>query len=555
MKKIIALILAAALIFLSGCSVPFNELFQKEGLVEIEGLEENITSISTACKGEKYWLAVGMVCESEEIYSYSLYLINPKTAKVKSFVSLKDCPLEDIFGARYDDDGNILVYNDYTKQCVRYSPKLERISGAESYTPVNTDELGKDNESVDESFSHYDSFAYDYYEYDKNERVNCYAFYDESDKLYFADGERFSPSSGSGKRVLGSLIKDGEYSREELVIYDFSSGKIINQVVSPDYGINKSVCLIGSYMAADSAFVMFEEGSGEPEGDEQAEYKNHYFIWNYNLGRKDAEFEMRTMTAEQIKAENSALIKEIKELYGIDIYINKANQETLDKDEVYALDLTATPYKAYVAIRAIKYFFTNFPENFIKEIYTGMEHIETGGFEIYIAKDIVGFPNAYANTWGEKFEIALETNGFSINTFSHEFMHIIDARLEDYYWEENLDDLWSENNPEGFEYLGYEDFGAEGWEEVDYSDYEDYFVSLYAMSAATEDRADTFSSLFDYGGGDYVSEKPYWYKEGTALAQKAVFLCAAIRGAFPSMKNAPVQRWEKSIAEDLQAKG
>lgn len=576
MKKAICIFLSLCLVFLSGCSVIFKP---KTGLIEISGLDENTSYIAAADFDGRYWLLLsgifvprqegetakeeaqaeqGENADSEEYegeepegdFYYALNLVNPKSGRLIKSLSLKDCPLKDIFGAKYDD-GGILVYDEYNKKCVSYSADLKQAGKTEKYTFTENEALAGKNENTNDSFSTFDSFCYDYTEYYSDTRVNAYAFYGDEKNLYFANGERLSPSSGIDMRVLGTKIKSGEFSSEEIMIYDFSSSLIINSINTPDYGADKSVSLSKSVLKENSAFLSVEEGKSTDEGDEQEEYFNHCYIWNYSLDEKNIPFKSEKLGAEEIEKKNKDICEGIKNSYGIAVHINEANEETKAEDEVYALTLDASAYEVYRTLIGIGSFFKKLPDGFVKETYTGIEHTDSSGFDIFIGGDIVGFPTAYANIWGERFAISLKTRGFNVSTFAHEFMHIIDARLEDFYWDEGLDNKWNEFNPEGFEYLGYQDMGAEGWEDMDFSKFESFFATSYCMSAATEDRADTFASLFDYGTGDYTDSKPYWYKPGTAVAKKAVFLCEAIRKAYPCLKNAGVQPWEKSINSDL----
>ena len=599
MKKIICVLLACSIILLSGCSA----LFQPQtGLIEIQGLDEYTDSVLSADFNGESWvllatafvpdensqaatepptepeteptteeIAQEVAAPSEEAeegsdpeeeeyieepqgnWYYTINIINPKNARVKKSIEVKDCPIENYLGIKFDGEGNIVAYNEYEKKCVTYSPDLKEVSKVKNYEHIEYNERAKNNVFFDDSFSCFESFAYDYNEYDKANRVAGYMFYDDNENIYLSNKERFSPNCGYDRRILGSLIEDKIQSSEELRIYDFSTSTVINKIKTPAYGEKRSASSGISFLRDGSAFIsVFDFPTEETEGAESAEeiYYNHYYIWNYSLDAQNTPFEVKKRSPEALEEENEALCREFNESYGIDVHLNEANQYTLDNDEIYALELDATPYKLYSTLIGMKSFFDALPDGFVKETYTGMEHIEVEGFDIYIGSRVKGYPNAYANRWNEKFQIAIGAYTFSVATFAHEYMHIIDARLDDLYWEEGLDILWSEYNPKGFEYLGYQENNPESWEKIDFSKHENDFVSFYAMSEATEDRADTFSSLFTFTADEY-SEKPYWYKENTPAAKKALFLCKSIRKAFPCMKNAPVQPWEEALKNEL----
>ena len=568
MKKLISVLLLLSIVFLGGCSAMF---VPASGLAEINGLDKNTNYVLSAELGEKYWVLLSSVfipdsSEQEEVsadtvqevpeeevqgeYYYQLTLVDPDTAKVVRSADIKDCPFEDITGVSFDKDGNIVVFNEFDKVSALYSKKLKKKSEKLPYEVQDTDAKAKKNKIIDDSFSRFETFASDYIEFLGDKRVNAYAFYGEDNKIYLAENERFSPFCGYEKRVLGTMITEAIESKETIRVYDFATSTLVNEIKTPDYGKGRYASLSNAVLRGESAFLVVGDGSKDGVDDDET-FTNHYYLWYYNDSPLAQPFEAESVTQEQLEGKNRQLCKQIQKDYGIEVLINQPNQSTLDKDEVYSLVLTATPYKVYYTLTGLCAFFAKLPAGLVTEVYTGMEHIHPKGFRIYLAKEIVGYPNAYANRWGDYFEMALSTDCFSTDTLSHEFMHLMDARLDDCYWEENLDDVWSESNPEGFEYMGYEEDEGTEWDEKLCEKYEAAFITRYAMSAATEDRADTFSSLFSCGIYNDDGEKPYWYKQGTAAAQKAVLLCGMIRAAFPCMNGAPIQPWETPIAGDL----
>ena len=125
-------------------------------------------------------------------------------------------------------------------------------------------------------------------------------------------------------------------------------------------------------------------------------------------------------------------------------------------------------------------------------------------------------------------------------------MHILEARIDNYYINETDEIFWEKwysLNPEGFDYTGYDNEYS-----LEFEDFEDSFVSSYSLTTDCEDRAEIFSRLFTYD----ENELPYWFKYGNKLSVKAIFLCEAIRAAYPSMKNLPAQQWEKPIRQYLE---
>ena len=74
--------------------------------------------------------------------------------------------------------------------------------------------------------------------------------------------------------------------------------------------------------------------------------------------------------------------------------------------------------------------------------------------------------------------------------------------------------------------------------------YQEYFVSAYSTANPAEDRAEVFMNLFNSGSYD---EEPYWITESPYAKEKAVFLCQAIRKAYPAMQDIERAYWEKWI--------
>ena len=547
MKKIICALLAFSIIFLSACSA-FPS--RQAGLIEIQGLDEKTSSVLSVAFSKKHWVVLCNTYSQEENGTESFYntinLINPKTATVEKSVRIPDYELEDFSDIKSDEDGNIIAYDSYLNRCIVYSSDLKQVSDVQKYSEEEYFPY-RSNVFYDESFSDYESFAYDYQKYDENQRISGYLFNNDSNNIYITNKENFLPNSGYETRVLGSVINESEKAFKELRIYDFSSSQIINSIITPDYGADRIVSLGMSAIDKKSAFITiydhyFDENTG-PKGI----ITRHFYIWNYTLDKKNTSFDYRKISKKRLKKENKKLCRQIKRRYGVRVHLNEPNQQTLEGNEKYSLELDASQFRLFSVLIGIDCFFDMLPKGFIKQTYTSLENYNPKGLQIYIGNKIKGSISGYTEKKENYFEIALATDDFSIRTLAHEFMHIIDARLKDYYWEKDLNTLWHSLNRKGFEYLGDDE---EKHNKIDFVEYEYDFVSRYAMTNEAEDRADTFEVLFIRSLNN-ETQTPLWFKEGKPAAKKAIFLCKAIRKAFPCMKNAPVQPWEEPIKNEL----
>lgn len=536
MKRIISLLMIAAMLFLCGCSnyvLPKTEPKEehKEGLIEIEGISENAGDVlSTDFQGDHLLLVTTKIVGDD--YSYLIYQINAKKLKIDKVNEISEFPFEQVEGAKYTDNGNILVYNGYESQCVTYDTDMHKISDIEDYKVTDPYEEARKNKMVDDSFACYESFA----EYSTNdelgEPLQAFAFYDDKDRIYLADECNIVTQYASMGRTVLSSENSANLEKETLVVCDYSDNVIINRTETKTFE-NKNFYILTGDISSDYVFISAQIEDKYPENDNYKS-ENKYYIWNYKIGAENKPLATTPVMESEFEEMNNKIVNEMKDEYGIDIFINKPNEYTENKDEDYTLKLDASPLKVYFTLKQIRGFLTHLPQGFVKEMYTGFGDSGTKRFEIYIGSEITGTSSAYANCWGNTMEIALSTQAFNIGTLAHEFCHIIDRRIYETY--DDFDMEWNKLNPENFSYFGYNNEN-----DVEFENMDDYFISLYSLSAEVEDRAEIFSNLFTASTYD---EAPTWFTEDEHIIKKAEFLCKAIRDAFPCMQNIETADWE-----------
>ena len=123
-----------------------------------------------------------------------------------------------------------------------------------------------------------------------------------------------------------------------------------------------------------------------------------------------------------------------------------------------------------------------------------------------------------------------------METVYHEFSHIIDKRLE---WDATLrsealfsEEAWLSLQPEGFRYAhSYTNIPAD----TQTYEYSGYFISSYAMTFPTEDRATLMSLVISYT--DALSGNP-------AMKEKIRYYATCIRDCFDTEGWPEKTAWE-----------
>ena len=196
--------------------------------------------------------------------------------------------------------------------------------------------------------------------------------------------------------------------------------------------------------------------------------------------------------------------------------------------------------KAYKEVEAIAEdrLLDKLPAGFLRELYSGMPDSDTDrdSLHVYLVRNIPGDASAFANAWMEPMMVCFATEEYLPSQLPHEFMHLIDYRLNQYNARvgRDLENEWSRLSP----WWAYDSWLTDKQQQ----EVEGYFVSLYARTNSTEDRAETFQALFD--SEEPVSEQ-WWYAEHPGVQAKAAYLVKAIRAAFPSVQAVEAACWEK----------
>lgn len=595
MKKAVCVLLAVSIVFLTSCSITdktdnktknadsngffsglfengFGGLLEKE-LVEVKNMDENVFEVlcSAYKEDEAALVTVANVPNSED-EKFALCFLDIKKGEITSSVDLKDCPIKQYGEIEYDADGNVFIINAARKKRVKFTKETNSFGKAEKVQLPSEDELGKKSKFYTNSFSVYDN-CIQCTNIIENTSVNAVSFYSEPDAVYINEKEDYYVNSGVDKKIIVNFY-DKTNDEYLLRVYDYETQTIINELKPEPIEGMKNAYTTYSSIFGDASLIRVEysdydeteDGLGEDEkepedlgevrpdeeetDDEEnmiddaaynGNFKDIWYIWNYNVNAKNTPFESTRITLDEIKEINKKFCQDIKKKYGINVYIDKVNEFEDQNDKRFGYKFGTAPYSAYITLRYLNAFLDVLPNGFVKEIYTGFDD-SVEGLDIYIVKRIKsdeGF-TGYANNSMERYYICLDSSGVDSTLIPHEFMHLIEARIDfEYGYLGYFDELWAKNNPKGFEYVGV---GNEG--DVDFSKYTKYFATSYSMTTPMEDRADMFMGMFSAG---LDGEAPYWYQKDTKLAKKAKFLAKSIRKAYPSMQDAEIQPWEKYL--------
>ena len=271
----------------------------------------------------------------------------------------------------------------------------------------------------------------------------------------------------------------------------------------------------------------------------------YLMFWNTDTAQAGENLSMTPLGA--VKAPESVLDKElyqkVEELsrrFGLDIRIGE--QCALDYTH-YQADAFTDPYQLRYALNALELAFSSYPEGFLNQLPFGtMQQIRIELVDNLRGKDGMDtHPAAVGGFAQENFDhylIVFDSLALDTQTVYHELSHVIDKHLQ---WDASLrpqalfsEEAWLSLQPEGFRYAdsyidmpdataGYENSG--------------YFVSRYAMTFPTEDRATLMAVI--------MSDKTV-LQENPGMAEKMRYYAACIRDCFDTEGWPETTLWEQA---------
>lgn len=348
------------------------------------------------------------------------------------------------------------------------------------------------------------------------------------------DGEAAAFSRFEGSVELLShrqhlLVTDESY--RELTLYD-SSGGFVSQCILSDT----------EYASIGTEPVWSDLWQGYFFRDT---YDNaaHLMFWDTGIVQVGEDLALSPVEADtdtEYDSDNALhkRARELSERFGIDIRV--AEQCALDYTHYEAVALT-DPSLVSSRLDILERALSRYPEGFFGQLpYGYLSHIRIELVAELRAKEgIDSHPDAvrgFAQSSDDCYVIVLNGLSFNETTIYHEFSHIIDKRLD---WDSSLrydalfsEAAWKELQPEGFDYAySYSDM-PNATAKFENSG---YFVSQYAMTYPTEDRATLMALAISDGEA---------LKDSPAMAEKMRYYAACIRDCFDTDGWPDTAPWE-----------
>ena len=347
------------------------------------------------------------------------------------------------------------------------------------------------------------------------------------------DAVTFTLSEGLAKLLPGRrqlLITDG--SHRELSTYDLR-GKFLSRCSLPEIEF--------SSVGTDLIWSGYWQGYFFRDTYDNAA---HLMFWDTGTTQEGEDLPVVPLGAVQapenvIEKELYQRVQALSQRFGLDIRI--AEQCALEYTH-YQADALTDPYQLRDALNILELAFSSYPDGFLRQLPFGaLQQIRIELVDNLRGKDSMDTHPASVDGFAQEsfdhYLIVFDTLSLDTQTVYHEFSHVIDKHLE---WDAALrpealfsEDTWLSLQPDGFRYA---------YSYVDMPDataaYENsgYFVSSYAMTFPTEDRA-TLMSLI-------MSDKTV-LQENPSMAEKMRYYAACIRDCFDTEGWPETALWEQ----------
>lgn len=548
MKKSFAILLSLVFVFLVGCS-DLSSLVVKEqaGFVQMDIQAEYLQDAHSICSKDDLIVFMTSVlrdkqgnfvqAQSEEDYEKNTiynYIVeyNARKNKLINVFELKDCPIKEIWGIELEDD-KIVVFSDSEKKNAYYDLDMNFIELTDR-TVVDELEIAKKSSFFTEGSGAYDGYCC----FNGTNNMQYIFFYDNPEELYIFDADYSYQPNYLDKATNNMLCESfsGDSNTAEFRIVDYRNANELNfasinaKELGYEYISTNSSCLGNKYVVCVEYFG----------NDDSEDFSYGMYCWNYNIEPENKALDIKKYTS--LDSVNSQTIADIKQKYNVDIHIN---EECDNIDGMVKCDEDINSLYLYDDLHALNVFFSSLPDGMVKEIYSGFydENFEHDGIRIDIVSqityenDITNSVAAFAQRWSNPMEVCFSYNSMGLGTIAHEFMHLLDHRIDDYLNHSEsvgIYESWDKLN-KGYEH----DYDENEELHPQYTFDDKNFVSDYAASNGEEDRAVIFEYLYTSHGD---SSKPWMEPE--RINKKVTYLTELIKNAFPSAQKTDNIYWE-----------
>ena len=506
------------------------------GLVEVTGLElseEDGFFGLYAAEGMGYVLLCRWDAQAQ-VLRYRLAALDPATAAAVSVTALDPFP-EALNPTDLAITGTeLLLIDEYGERCAAFD-RDGRFLGLRDYPTMGRENLGWQNRLLnDDCFRKEQTYA-SFTDGTGAEFSQLVAFYDEADRIHALKEPCDELSAVAGHRLLTrNHREDGGLS---CVLSDLDAALRLGEILLHPSDVAGARWVEPCGAAIGEDWVLLAAGWC---GD--TETRTFRVLFWYPDPAEEAPLEQEILD-EPFFTERIAALKAELEALGLTLHLDEAPAPEQTPTTGLAVsesvcDVGASLFGQYRILAGLKAFADKLPADFLRELYSGMPDSDTDrdSLHVYLVRNIPGDASAFANAWMEPMMVCFATEEYLPSQLPHEFMHLIDYRLNQYNARvgRDLENEWSRLSP----WWAYDSWLTDKQQQ----EVEGYFVSLYARTNSTEDRAETFQALFD--SEEPVSEQ-WWYAEHPGVQAKAAYLVKAIRAAFPSVQAVEAACWEK----------
>ena len=506
------------------------------GLVEVTGLElseEDGFFGLYAAEGMGYVLLCRWDAQAQ-VLRYRLAALDPATAAAVSVTALDPFP-EALNPTDLAITGTeLLLIDEYGERCAAFA-RDGRFLGLRDYPTMGRENLGWQNRLLnDDCFRKEQTYA-SFTDGTGAEFSQLVAFYDETDRIHALKEPCDELSAAAGHRLL--TRNHGEDGGLSCVLSDLDAALRLGEILLHPSDVAGARWVEPCGAAIGEDWVLLAAGwCGE------ADARTYRVLFWYPDPAEEAPLEQEILD-EPFFTERIAALKAELEALGLTLHLDEAPAPEQTPTTGLAVsesvcDVGASLFGQYRILSGLKAFADKLPAGFLRELYSGMPDSDTDrdSLHVYLVRNIPGDASAFANAWMEPMMVCFATEEYLPSQLPHEFMHLIDYRLNQYNAGvgRDLENEWSRLSP----WWAYDSWLTDKQQQ----EVEGYFVSLYARTNSTEDRAETFQALFD--SEEPVSEQ-WWYAEHPGVQAKAAYLVKAIRAAFPSVQAVEAACWEK----------
>ena len=352
--------------------------------------------------------------------------------------------------------------------------------------------------------------------------------------MYYYSPDGSAPVCIVGNGSYFALPDDGylleiSYENIDLRLYDLQ-GKLISEACVMEYPSGYTDTDLIWNESLDGFFFLFR-GYDETR---------RLLFWDISKGTDGEDLTFTPVPEpDEVQQQLEAQAEILEQKYGVTILVGDECDTIFD---AFSATQTADWEQVTAALNTLDRALSVYPEGFLRQL----RYDNIRGIQLQLVCDLWADGNgrygdgyvAFAQPLWDHYLIVLDIDDVTVETYYHEFSHVIDSYL---YWDSQMreDALYSEERWEAFNpgwFSGYSyDYSVEHYVE-DYS----YFVDSYSTISPTEDRA----RVMEYAMAEYGS---WTFEDSRGLLNKLEYYAKCIRDAFDTTGWPETVLWEQYL--------